>query len=171
VAILSEENGQTKPIGVLNAFVTPRGSAPLNSIDSKIALIGRSDPSDIIDPPPNFKFHEYLFVLHPAYSLRSPAVGVNHLPFSPRGTAHNFYTDPVATKFPAYQGLWLAGSAPISFAGAENNFYVVVQSRDWIFTSLAGVLVVVLAGIIVAIGKQMYKRWKVRSKPIEHSVM
>lgn len=163
-AIILEENGQLKPIGVLIAMVTPRGSGPLNSIDRKIALIGRADPSDSVSPPPNFKFHEYLFVLHPAYSLKSPAIGVSQLPFDPDQTAHTFYTDPVARKFPAYQGLWLAGSAPIKFADAENHFYVVVQSRDWIFTSVVGGLGLLLAILMVALAKRAHKRWKANQK-------
>ncbi|HUS37654.1 MAG TPA: serine/threonine protein kinase [Verrucomicrobiae bacterium] len=164
VAITTEENGEQKPIGVLIAMVTPRSSGPLSSIDRKITLIGRADPSDSVSPRPNFTFHEYRFVLHPAYSLKSPAIGVSQLPFDPNRTAHSFYTDPVARKFPAYQGLWLAGSAPIKFADAENDFYVVVQSRDWIFTSVAAALGLLLVGLVVALGKRVHKRWKLKTR-------
>ncbi|MGZ8899584.1 MAG: hypothetical protein ACXW3Z_05765 [Limisphaerales bacterium] len=143
---------------------TPRSSAPLSDILHKVALIGPADPSDTNQPPPNFRFHKYRFVLHPAYSLNSPAVGIEQLPFDPSKRTHNFYTDPVARRFPAYGGLWLAGSAPISFSGRESHLFVVVQSRDWVLTFVGATLGIALIILVVTIIKRARKAGKALSR-------
>lgn len=161
-AILSREDDGAKPIGVLIAMFTPRSSAPLNNIERKISLIGRADPSDRTKPPPDkdFQFREYLFVLHPTYSLLSPAVGVDKLPFNPKEGV-KFYWDPVRTGS-AYQGPWLASSAPIKFAGGESDFYVVVQSPDWIITFVFGTVGIAFVAFLAALARRKYTQWKAR---------
>ena len=161
VAIAPKDGGGPEPTGLLIAMVATRSSAPLSDIERKIALIGRADSSDQSEPLTNFVFKTNLFVLHPAYSFRSPAVGVDQLPFNPEERIHNFYADPVASRFPAYQGLWLAGSAPIKFPGSEDHFYVVVQSRDWILTFVAGTFAVAVLTFLAVVAKRKYARWKV----------
>ena len=157
-AIYSGQGTESKLVGLLLATVTTRSSEPLNDPARKIVLIGPSDPSDKEDPKADLR--KFVIVLHPGYSLQSPAIGVDELPFNPAKTTHNFYRDPVARRFPSYQGFWLAGSAPINFAGSKGTYFVVVQSRDWIFTF---VTVVVGAGGITFLAF-LIKRKYVHSK-------
>jgi serine/threonine protein kinase len=161
--IIAESTDKSETVGVLIAMLTTESSARLSNLERKIALIGRSDPSDRSNPPPGFKFRQYSFVLHPSYSSKSPAIGVDQLPFNPKKTKHHFYRDPAAAKHPAYQGVWLAGSAQVTFQDVPSNFYVVAQSRDWIFIFLGGTLTLAAVAGLVAFGRQTIKRWKAKS--------
>jgi serine/threonine-protein kinase len=161
-AIVAEEEGRRKPVGVLAAMFTPRSSASLNDIHRKIALIGPSDPSDLATAPANSTF-AYYFVLHPAFAPRTPAVGVNRLPFNPARRVHNFYRDPVGSRFPSYKGIWLAGSAPINFDGRATGYFVVVQSRDWILTFVSAVFGLGFVILAVVVARREYTRWKSRN--------
>lgn len=161
-AIHARDGSDSKMVGLLLATVSTRSSEPLNDPVRKIALIGPSDPSDWKDPESTTQ--KFVIVLHPAYSLRSPAVGVDRLPFDPKKTTHHVYRDPVASRFPAYQGLWLAGSAPIAFPGSEDQFYVVVQSRDWISTFVAIVFGCALLTFIGVFARRKLSAWQIRNR-------
>ena len=140
-----------EPSGLLIAMVATRSSAPLSNIERKIALIGRADPSDNKDPQP-LKFRNYLFVLHPAYSFRSPAMGIDRLPFNPKKGTKLLYgpcCEPLSGLSRAVAG-WFRSD---QFPGTEDHFYVVVQSRDWIFTLVAATFGIALAGFLAVLAK------------------
>lgn len=157
--IVTEKDEQRKPVGVLVAMFTPRSSAPLNDIHRKIALVGPSDPSDLATAAANSTFN-YYFVLHPDFAPRTPAVGVNRLPFNPAKSVHNFYRDPVGSRFRGYKGIWLAGTAPIIYDGRPTGYYVVVQSRDWILTFVTAVFGIGFVIMAVVVARREYTRWK-----------
>jgi eukaryotic-like serine/threonine-protein kinase len=157
--IVSGEEESRGPLGVLVAMFTPRSSAPLNDIHRKIALVGPADPSDAATAPAKPTFN-YYYVLHPDFTPRTPAVGVNRLPFDPAKSVHNLYRDPVGSRFRPYQNVWLAGSAPIVFNGSPTGYYVVVQSRDWILTFITAVFGIGLVILAIVMTRREYTRWK-----------
>lgn len=160
--IVSEEEGRRKPVGVLVAMFTPRSSAPLNDIHRKIALVGPSDPSDRATAGAK-SIINYYFVLHPDFKSRTPAFGVNRLPFNPAKSVHNFYRDPVGSRFRGYGGIWLAGTAPINYDGSSTGYYVVVQSRDWILTFVTAVFGIGFVILALVVARREYERWKSRN--------
>ncbi len=161
-AIRTPDGSGQEVLGLLLATITTRGSEPLNDPARKIVLVGPADPSDWNDP--KLAQNRFVVVLHPAYTAQTPAVGLDRLPFDPEKRTHRLYRDPVAGRFPAYQGFWLAGSAPIRFSGTESQYYVIVQSRDWILIFVAivgGTGPLAIGGILASRG---VARWKVRRK-------
>jgi hypothetical protein len=135
--------------GVIAATVTTTktlGSLQLNDGRHTAVLVGRKDTSPPRGAAPADDSHEYLILLHPAYSRGVPAVAAPagrfrallrpragdefQLPdsrssLSAEQAMDAHYEDPVAARDARFAGRWLAGFAPVG----NTEFVVVVQQR------------------------------------------
>jgi serine/threonine-protein kinase len=136
-------------VGVIAATVTTTktlGSLQLNDERHTAVLVGRKDTSPPRGDAPAADSHEYLILLHPAYSRGVPAVAAPAARFqallrpragdefqlpdpgpglSPEQAMDAHYEDPVAARDGRFAGRWLAGFAPVG----NTEFVVIVQQR------------------------------------------
>ena len=122
-------NADSPVAGLLHASVTTDRTMGLpQTVDSRyvpVLVAPREVLPQLVD---SSRAKEYVILFHPAYEHGADAV-----PYPARlaggfkeAPLNDNYRDPVGDREPAYEGRWLAGSAPVP----GTKFLVVIQVRD-----------------------------------------
>jgi serine/threonine protein kinase len=145
IGIRDGEGEQASIVAVLLATVTTSSTRTLSNIqhNAEVVLIGAADASDRGLQP-------WAIMSHPAYTHASEAIRINHSPTNMPTKFGRLYFDPAASKHKLYAGPWLAGIQPIK----ETDFFVIVQTRDYVAYAL------VTAAAVAALAASLFVGWR-----------